>query len=314
MHAYLIMAHHHFYQLKILVSLLDDKRNDLFIHIDEKAENKNLAKELCEATVRKSRIIWVSGIHVTWGGYSQIKCKLYLLKEARKIRKYRYYHLLSGDDLPLRNQDEIHAFFDVYSGQNFVNVGSEKYSKDAEERCRYYYFFQDVIGKSKWYEHIFLKVVRRLCVSLQKIICIDRIHESFKNGWKLCHGSNWFSITDEFAGYVLENKDWIYKAFHAGCCVDELFLQTLVMNSSWKDTLHINTYNNGCKGNLRFIYFENHLPHIWISEDYEKLMESECLFARKFDESIDMKIIMRIKNVLTNVHFRGDEIENKNNS
>ncbi len=37
-HAYLILAHKNFSVLKILLMLLDDTRNDLFIHIDKKVE------------------------------------------------------------------------------------------------------------------------------------------------------------------------------------------------------------------------------------------------------------------------------------
>lgn len=65
MHAYLIIAHHHFNQLKLLLTLLDDERNDLFVHIDEKVKNKKSVRELCGAAVRKSRIIWVPGHRVT---------------------------------------------------------------------------------------------------------------------------------------------------------------------------------------------------------------------------------------------------------
>ena len=36
-HAYLIMAHNEFEILKILLHLLDDERNDIYLHIDSKA-------------------------------------------------------------------------------------------------------------------------------------------------------------------------------------------------------------------------------------------------------------------------------------
>ena len=36
-HAYLILAHNNFKQLSKLVSLLDDRDNDIFIHIDKKS-------------------------------------------------------------------------------------------------------------------------------------------------------------------------------------------------------------------------------------------------------------------------------------
>lgn len=38
-HAYLIMAHNNFYILEKLLILLDDPRNDIYIHIDKKCQN-----------------------------------------------------------------------------------------------------------------------------------------------------------------------------------------------------------------------------------------------------------------------------------
>lgn len=37
-HAYLIIAHQDVEILKVLLTLLDDKRNDVFLHIDKKSE------------------------------------------------------------------------------------------------------------------------------------------------------------------------------------------------------------------------------------------------------------------------------------
>ena len=38
-HAYLIMCHNNFEQLKLLLKLLDDERNDIYVHIDKKAKS-----------------------------------------------------------------------------------------------------------------------------------------------------------------------------------------------------------------------------------------------------------------------------------
>ena len=52
---------------------------------------------------------YVDRVPVNWGG-SQIRAELSLLKCAVK-KKYDYYHLVSGADLPIKTQDEIHQFF-----------------------------------------------------------------------------------------------------------------------------------------------------------------------------------------------------------
>ena len=37
-HAYMIIAHTNFQQLQTLIDLLDDERNDIYLHIDKKAK------------------------------------------------------------------------------------------------------------------------------------------------------------------------------------------------------------------------------------------------------------------------------------
>lgn len=46
-HAYLIIAHNEFELLKLLVSQIDDVRNDIYIHIDKKVR-KNKYKKVKE--------------------------------------------------------------------------------------------------------------------------------------------------------------------------------------------------------------------------------------------------------------------------
>ena len=43
-HAYLIMAHNNPYILKKLLNLIDDKRNDIYLHID-KSQNYSMYKK-----------------------------------------------------------------------------------------------------------------------------------------------------------------------------------------------------------------------------------------------------------------------------
>lgn len=110
MHAYLIMAHKNIQQLKILLKLLDYKENDIFIHIDATADDemKNYNYQHC---CKCSKVYSKSVIDVKWGDVSQIATEIFLLKFAMRQQKYEYYHLISGMDLPLKSQKEIHHFF-----------------------------------------------------------------------------------------------------------------------------------------------------------------------------------------------------------
>lgn len=66
-HAYLIMSHGNFKILKCLLELIDDFRNDIFIHIDAKVQKFNFS--LYESYCKVSRIFFIKNrVDVKWGG------------------------------------------------------------------------------------------------------------------------------------------------------------------------------------------------------------------------------------------------------
>lgn len=121
-HAYLIMANENFHQLALLMEALDHPMNDVYLHIDAKVscfDSKPLKK-----AVRYGRLfILEETIPVYWGSDSQIACEMLLLQRAAKEEHYAYYHLLSGKDMPLKSQDDIHFFFEQHMGKEFLRIG-----------------------------------------------------------------------------------------------------------------------------------------------------------------------------------------------
>ena len=284
-HAYLITAHNNFQALEKLISLLDDPRNDIYMNLDKKAKkvNKNGFK------TKNSSLYFIKRINVRWGGFSQIKCELSLLKAAYK-KNYDYYHLLSGADLPLKTQDYIHDFFIKNKGKEFIHFDNYQYDNTNNERIMFYHFFQNT-------KHTKIKSRLRIkLLNFQKMIGINRI-KSVKTGFQ--KGSNWFSITDNFAGYILSNEKWVKKVFRFTRCADEIFVQTLAWNSIYRENLYNKEFNNNYLSCMRYIDWNRGNPYIWRNEDYDELINSEYLFARKFDYNTDKDIINRIYDFLT---------------
>lgn len=63
-HAYLIMAHNEPEVLSTLIRLLDDPRNDIFLHIDSKSDIDKFS-----FNCTKSHLYLVPRISVLWGGF-----------------------------------------------------------------------------------------------------------------------------------------------------------------------------------------------------------------------------------------------------
>ena len=297
MHAYLIMAHKNIQQLKILLKLLDYKENDIFIHIDATADDemKNYNYQHC---CKCSKVYSKSVIDVKWGDVSQIATEIFLLKFAMRQQKYEYYHLISGMDLPLKSQKEIHHFFYLNKGKEFVNYSGKDKTGNilVNDRAKYYWL-------TKYYDKLPVKKSRaimsridKMQILFQRLLNINRL-KKFEIV-KLYHGANWFSITNNLAGELVQNENIILNIYKNSCCCDEVFLQTYIKNNQFFDHLYIPKLDNGFQSIMRNIDWNRGMPYTWREEDFEELINSNYLFARKFDETEDSTIIELISDYI----------------
>ena len=293
-HACLILAHACPKQLRKLLVLLDDPRNDLFVHIDAKAA---FGPEVLAGVCRRSALHFIEPrIRVSWGGVNMMRATLALLKAATP-GQYAYYHLLSGMDLPIKSQDEIHAFFDANPGREFLKLWPVEPKRAA--RFKYYIPFPE--GKHLFLTNLLNNLVKGVLMAL---------HIRINRDVDFRMASQWFSITDGFARYVLSQEDWLEKVFrHTGTC-DEVFMPTLLWNSPFREKLYDSTIhqereqavNTEHLGNLRFIDWTRgeSVRHPWVfrDDDWELLMGVPYFWARKFDERVDAAIIDRLYHFL----------------
>lgn len=283
-HAYLIMAHTQPELLKKLLELLDDERNDIYLHIDSKAKDYPL--EEVASVLKKSKCIFTERTDVKWGSYSQINCEMVLLKEATK-QMHSYYHLLSGMDLPIKSQDEIHAFFEKHDGLEFVDEDLPQISEAALSRVKYTHKFYGKAGSAK-------DILGAVATKGQKLFGVDKTK---KYGDVIFQkGRNWFSITHGLAKLVVEKENWIREVFGQSVCGDELFLQTVARNSVYADKIcNLNTMPEiSDTRHIDWARGSNNNPYIFREGDYEELKKADNLFARKFDLNIDEKIVEKI--------------------
>lgn len=291
-HAYLILAHKNFNQLHKLIELLDDERNDIYVHVDAKAKNFDISA--FDDAVTKSKLVFLPNrISVNWGGVSIMRAELALLKEATSTDHYDYYHLLSGMDLPIKPQSEVHEFFDAHKGKEFINLWAMK--TQTLSRFRYFTVFPE--GEHPFHTRIINHIFKGLQMAVGFRINRD---VDFK------FGAQWFSITDDLARYVVEHEPWLEKVFHRTSTCDEIFLPTLVNISPFKDKLFVpvpvKSQKESNLSNMRFIDWTRgeSVRHPWTfrADDWDLLQSVPHFWARKFDENVDSAIIDKIYNSL----------------
>jgi hypothetical protein len=286
MHAYMIIAHRQFDLLAKLITALDDERNDIFVHIDAKVRDFDFEK--FKALPKRSRIYFTPRIGVTWGDFSQVKCELILLAEVDKMQKsgraYDYVHLISGADLPIKSNDEIHRFFNENAGRQFVHFTADNVSENSEGRIKYYHLFRRR-------RNLFTKILAQIALRVQMLCGVNRLKN--KN-IKVQKGCNWFSITGAFAAYIAQASKPLEKIFRFSYCGDEVFVQTALLNSPFAADAYMKNCGNNHLACARLIDWQRGNPYVFRTEDFEMIKNSPAVFARKFDMDVDSEIIDKV--------------------
>jgi len=280
-HAYLILAHQEFDVLKCLLEAIDDARNDIFIHFDKKVEL------LPQLNVSKANIIILDKREsIYWGDVSMLYAEYALLLTANNHGNYAYYHLLSGVDMPLKDQDTIHEFFNLHNGALFIGYSQANRDIEIKNRTSTYHILTKYFRNDSSFMYAFSKLLRFVVNHTQRMVGLKRnAVEEIKLG------PQWFSVPADFVAYLIENKVRYLNMFRNTFCSDELFVQTAAWNSSFKDRLY-NIFDefDGC---VRDIQWKNGQLLNWEIKNLPELLNSKAMFARKFSTA-DMNVVYAI--------------------
>lgn len=265
-HAWLIIAHNEFGILQRLISALDAKDCDFYIHIDKKV------KVLPKLNVENGKLMMQKErIDVHWGSVSQIKCELALLEAAAADQEHNYYHIISGTTLPLKPLDVIEAYLAQFPGSCIMSglCKDETYQETLKIR-RYNLFLNNYT--SEGFKGKVSQFFWKSSIAIQRLLGIEA-----NKGRSFFKASNWLSMTQEAVDYVISRKNDILKTYRYSFCGDEYFIPSELMASPFKDKVV-----NSEKYLLHNISRSN--ASTYHLDEYAGLCESGYLFARKFTE------------------------------
>lgn len=296
--AFLVLAHNQPGHLNRLINTLTQDNVHFFIHLDKKSD----ITEFQKYDYPTSAHFIEDRISVHHEGFSLAQAMTNLLKEAFKEQEVDYFFFLSGWDYPIKNNAYISDFLNKHYPMNFINfyplVGDAKFVNNIRRYC-----FRDFIGSAP---RILIKPLKLL----QRIVWMIPLNRPFIPGLIPFRGSNWSCLSRATISYILDflgTDDGVTytKFFRNVNCPDEIFFQTIVLNSRFAEYCHL--YEEFIK-NLRYpLKIDNNAylhyidwnpkrenPAQFDLSDFEKLRDSEALFARKFNEKKSKQLLLKI--------------------
>ena len=275
-HAWLILTHGNFAILEKQLRFLDSENADFFIHVDAKAD---FDEERFSAVTERSRVTFVPRRRISWGHFAIAEAELELLRAAVPGR-YDYYHLLSGVDVPVKSRAYIEEYFTRAPGTNYVNFLAPEISRADLYRVMFYYPMQ----RYNIRKPAVRRALRNFSAAVQLGFGVNRTRR-LPDGFAFQKGAQWFSITHALAAYLLEKESEIRGIFSDTYCPDEMFVQTEIINSPFRDTLPENAFCNDYASCLRYVDWKRGNPYTFTDADLAELLSTPetALFARKFD-------------------------------
>ena len=289
--AVIIIAHQGFEQLKSLIELLTPVF-EVYVHINKRAPRSEWEKFGFE---QMKHVKVFSLYKINWGGSNFLKAILYLMNEALKNEKIDYFHIISGEDWPVRNVEEIYQRFqnekNVYMHHKKVKEAKGK----AGRRVRSFqscYTFLNIMDFKKIPQKIFTK----LFMAFQMCIGVDRTKNlSIELAHGLVFGELPRSAVEYCLDYCYKNPDFL-AFLEYGFASDEFFFQTILLDSpEWSKKF---VYDN-----LRYIVWERRngsYPAILDETDMEGIRSGDYVFARKVRMPVSEKLIHKINCIYKN--------------
>ena len=307
--AYLITAYKDEKQLARLIEALMCEETDFYIHIDKKVNDLPFKQELEQFKQRKEGVIRFvelpNRVRVHWGGYSQVKAQLGLIREMLQTKvDYDWCINLTGTDFPIMSNGEIKECLEKQNGKALIKgyqldrlYGTQK-EENAKDRIRKYWFF-DI-------EPVILrKVISKTATIIQKVLKINRRPGLERMPWKFCYGSEYWALPFEVVRKVYQEytKDVeLQKVLKTAFVPSEFWVQTTLMSKAIlseqekEEILFPGNRYDGL-GSVALLHYFVYGASIKVlnMEDYETIRNSGKMFMRKAQTGISDDLLEQLQ-------------------
>jgi hypothetical protein len=286
--AYIIVSHFNLEQTLRLFNMLNHKDACFVFHVSKKCEPQYYEK-LYAALKDRENCFFTKRIDITWANFSFVQAELNAIDTLIENNvNFDYAFLLSGQDYPIKSHNDIVRTLNKKQGKQYLEFIPFSELKDINHWMQAYHFW---VGKRRfWHPH---ERSENVIIRIYNLVFSIFLPKNRKLPHDLIpyKGSTWWTLTRdciEFLYHQIHSPDGkkIVRYFKNTWHPTELYIQTILMNSKYRKDI----INN----DLRFILWQENddgHPKMLTEADYEDIISSDRLFARKFNSQIDATIL-----------------------
>ena len=278
--AFVIAVHKQPEQAVRLVRRLASDQAVFLLHVDRRASSE-VDASIRRGTSDVADVYFLERHRCYWAGFGVVEATLGAFDHLLE-RDVAFTHavLLSGQDYPLRPPDVIERFFQYEEGRTFM-------------KC-------EPLPATFWTEGGLPRIEHWYLVSRRRVRVRVPWRRRIPGGLAPYGGETWGAFARPMAEYIREfvqRSPGYVRFFKHVLHANELFFQTIMMNSQLAETV--------VQDDLRYIDWSiDPGPAVLSTGDFERLIDSGKLFARKFDLDFDSVILDRLDTHIDSAHIR----------
>ena len=291
-HAFIIPVHNQPLLLARSLKVLEYPNHYFFIHVDKRVKEYD---DFINALNGINNVIFVKRVKVYHGGISQVYATISLLESVKNHPiNFDYVHQISGQDYPLRSNEQFDDFFEN-TDESFMCYN---YEEDMDKWKPLYKLWQYGYNNNGKPDIINRAIGKLGQTKLINFLFPRKEIPGYQGGW------DWFSWSDKVVDYVMDclcapnyyRGINLLKRFDRLQSPSEHIYHTILYDKL--DEFHIRKHYP-----LRYISWHPHRPIATdyrpfnLTElDYEFVINSPTFFCRKVDQNESAKFLDMIDN------------------
>ena len=274
---FLIQAHKDIDQINALVEQLRDDDFIVYVNLDRKCSIDPAAVDPFARRVARR-------VDVHWGTFSQVQAVLHsLVQILDEVPDFDKVLFLSAQDFPLLSNAGLKDALAGLRGRELLDTvpfGTEPGQWAAD--YRYQFFYPGQGGP----------LARLACGVANRAMRATGRRRRLPGGLRPYGGASWWAMSRECAAAILARvarEPDLVRFFRSVGCPDEMFFQTLVMNSPFGERV--------LGKNFRYVQWPEHgarNPEVLLDKDFERVAASGAHFCRKIDSQASAALVRRL--------------------